>query len=93
MQELKPTTGNGNRLTLLLANREERRVLLLYLGASTLWTLHLIVLVRVQCQMNIEGFMAGIAEVFVLGHTNLPIEILNKILGLSMEVSSEGIDT
>lgn len=81
-------SAKQDRLTLLLANREERRILLLYLGAATFRTLHLAMLVVVQGEVEIEDFMTGVAEVFVLGHTDLPIEIPKQILGLMMMVSS-----
>jgi hypothetical protein len=45
--------------------------------------------VIVQGEVKIEDFMTGVAEVFVLGHTHLPIEIPKEILGLPMGVSSE----
>lgn len=45
--------------------------------------------VVVQGEVHIEDFMTGVAEVFVLGHTHLPIEIPKQILGLWVMMSSE----
>lgn len=47
-------------------------------------------LVGVQGEVEIKDFMTGVAKVFVLGHTSLPIEFPKEILGLSMGVSSDG---
>jgi hypothetical protein len=48
-------------------------------------------LVGVQGEVEIKDFMTGVAEVFVLGHTNLPIEIPEEILGLCVMMSSEAV--
>jgi hypothetical protein len=70
--------ARNSRLTFLLGNREERRILLLHFRATATWTFHFAMLVVVQSEVEIEDFMTGVAEVFVLGHIRLPVEFLGK---------------
>ena len=73
-----PVKRVPDRLALLFGNSEERRILLLHFRTAATWTLHLPMFMVVQGEVDIESFIAGFAEVFVLGHIRLPVEFLSK---------------